>query len=153
MLRDSGKAAGAEHEESEIPEIRVRLDVYGFYCSPDEITTKLGIMPTSTWLRGDSVPRTTLQRKENRWIVSAPSSASMSLGDHILRLLEQLKPATSRFALLPSDAKVQVYCVVYDYHRRVILSVPATALASIAALGADLNLDYYDMTDWEEQAE
>lgn len=130
-------------------EVKVGLDVYGFSCSPDEITKLLGMAPTRTWLRGDPVPRTILRREDNRWILNAACDTTVALREQVDSLLEQVSPAASRFAGLPSEARVQIFCAVYDSDRAVDLSFSKKAVEKIAALGAEINIDYYDLTDGE----
>lgn len=49
-------------------EIKARLTIADFECSPEEITQILGIRPTKTWLRGEPVTsRIKNVYKENGW--------------------------------------------------------------------------------------
>ena len=132
----------------EPPEVTVRLDVYGFRESPEEITGLLGLSPTDVWFQGELVPGSIVEHKENHWIID--SGPHRSLLDATQSVLDIAWPAAARFAALPSDARVQLYCVIYDLDRTVTLSFPVPTLEKLAALRAELNLVYYGFMSDEE---
>jgi len=149
----------AKHiRDEKAPEIRVSLVVHQFACTADEITSVLGIKPTQSWRQGDAASyanrlpkgKSAPTKKYNTWIVEAPPTDSRSLADHLDGLLSQVAAARSKFKLLPEDAAVWVNCVVYDFQRSAVLALPNKALRAIAEMGADIDIAYYDMTDWED---
>ena len=127
-------------------DIRVTLRLVGFEGSPEEITNLLGIQPTETWRRDDPVPDTLLRRRDNCWMVAAPCEPTIPLGEQVDILLEFVLPAATRFATLPPDVIVLLSCAVYDYTRDVVLALSKVAVQRLASLGAEIDIDYYDMS-------
>ena len=128
-------------------EIKVSLNVSGFAGSPSKITALLGIEPSRTWVAGDPVQNTTLKRQDNRWILDSPVDSAAPLSKHLESILSFASPAVGRFRMLPSGAKVQIFCAVYDYERAVVLEFTKDIITQLAAVGAGLGIDYYDMSE------
>jgi hypothetical protein len=139
-IRQDGKRSASK------PEIAVSLDIHSFKRRPDQISKLLGLTPTRTWSHGDAIPKTILKRKSNHWILDAPCERTAPLSEQVDSLLEQVFPIAEKFASLPKEAKVQLFCVVYDHERSVVLGFSEQAIAKIAALGAEINIDYYDLS-------
>jgi hypothetical protein len=61
-----------------------------------------------------------------------------------------ISPAVSRFRKLPSEAEIQLYCGISDYDRTAVLALSKQAVEAMAAIGARLDISYYDLTDYTE---
>ena len=79
-------------------------------------------------------------------MMAAPCVESMPLSQQVDELLELVFPAAPQFSALPVNARVVLSCAVYDYTRDVILAISKPAVERLAALGAEIDIDYYDMT-------
>ena len=125
--------------------IYVKLEVSGFRESPDHISALIGVEPTRTYMRGDSILRTRLKRKYNGWTVDAPCRHNVALAKQVDILLEQLAASAERFTRLPDGAVVLLLCAVYDYRGDAALYFSKRAVSLLALLGAEISLDYYDL--------
>ncbi len=85
---------------------------------------------------------------DDGWLLKAKPSRGFELTKHIEALIDQLKSHVDRIASLPAAAEVYVRCDICDYEfRRTDLSLSKKAIGGIASLGADLVIDYYDLSD------
>jgi hypothetical protein len=125
-------------------EIKVSLVIYGFECSPHEISRLLEAEPTRTVTRGEPIPKTILKRNTNRWILDSGAAADAPLSVHFEALLKRA-PNTKKFATLPAETSVQISCAIYDRNRSVPLVFPSNVVQYAADIGADISLDYYDL--------
>jgi len=135
-------------------DIRVRLILGGFSHDPDEVTRLVGIEPTEVKRRGDEVSwahavasgSTVPKVKSNFWILEVPSERNTTLAEQTRELLRILTPAAANFRKLPADKRPTISCVIYDYSREVVLEFPDDVVAGAAAMGAQINVDYYDLS-------
>ena len=68
-------------------------------------------------------------------------------------LLKLALPAASRFRDLPPGSRVRLYCAIYDYEREAVLQFPKDVLRGLADIGAEIDMDYYDLTEWPQDDE
>jgi len=147
-------AATKESARREPWEIKVYLVISGFEGSPDKISRVLGIQPTRTKLRGEPVSfgelETKLRRKANFWILDSGRPTTADLADQVTAVVRQVQGSVPGFTDLPQGTTVTLTCAIYDYSRSVPLVFDASAISALAAIGADLNIDYYDLTEYDE---
>jgi len=133
-------------EERNRPEVKVTLDIRGFSCDHSEITRVVRIQPTRLWTRGEIVPRSIIAHKENHWLFDAPGYRIETLQVQVVGLLDLIEPLADNFLKLPSDARTQIYCAVYDYERSVDLSFTADTVRRAARISAEINVDYINFS-------
>lgn len=126
------------------------LVVSGFEGSPGEISALLGITPTRTWLRGDPIPPSIVTRKDNAWVLDAGCPETDTLSRQIEAVLKKASHAAPAFANLPPGVSVQLFCAISDYERAVVLEFPRQVICELAALGAQISIDYYDLSEAED---
>ncbi len=62
------------------PEISASLTLTGLDLEPDKITTKLGIVPTKAWRKGDLIhPKAKIRFAENGWSLESQLDKSAEL--------------------------------------------------------------------------
>jgi hypothetical protein len=135
-------------------DIRVRLILGGFANDPDELTKVVGIEPTEVKRRGDPVSWATSEAsasevprvKSNFWILESPSERTETLVEQTRELLNLVATAAKAFRNLPIPDHPTISCVIYDYTREVVLEFPADVVTGAAAIGADIDVDYYDLS-------
>lgn len=129
-------------------EIKIRLSISGFSCPPEEVTQVLGLSPTKTWRRNDSIPRTIMVYKENGWRLEAPGSPYASVEKQCTVLMERITPRLEAFKELPPGSEVELSCVIYVYHNeRPSLSFSPEVIRTLATIGGLIDIDYYDLSD------
>ncbi len=137
-------------DEERQSEIKAKLIVRGFECSPEEITQLLNIYPTQTWLRGEPVSsRAKNVHKSNGWLLASPCDpVGSSIEAQIGSLFSVVVPQAEAFAKLPTGTKVELYCVIYvaDYRDPVII-FPTDTVRILAQLGASVGIDIYDFRE------
>ena len=131
-------------------EIKARLTVARFECSPEEITQILGIRPTKTWLRGETVtPRAKNVHKSNGWTLRAPCDPlNSTVDEQVDSLISIITPHIEAFAKLPTGVYIELSCIlyVYDYSRPVI-GFSASTVRILAQIGANIDIDIYDLRE------
>ena len=133
--------------------LKVRFIVSDFECASDEITRILGLQPTTTWRRGDRIPRTTMARKQNGWRLDSPAMPAGDFEEQFNVLLKVVMPHSEKFKNLPPQSEVELSCVIYVYDQRPVISFSADAVRCLASIGATIDVDYYDLTEESEDKE
>jgi hypothetical protein len=128
---------------------KISLIVHSFECDPDDISRSMGIRPTRFWRRGDHVlPGATNVHHENGWQLKTPAVLdALSLDEAITRFLDGMPGLTQKLAAITERHERLVECVVESRDRDAVLCLSSAAVTRIAALGAAVDIDYYDFTD------
>jgi hypothetical protein len=131
-------------------EIKAKLIVRNFECSPEEITQLLNICPTQIWRRGEPVTsRAKNVHKNNGWLLASPCDpVGSSIESQIDSLFSVVAPHADTFAKLPVGTNVELYCVMYvaDYREPIII-FPSDTVKMLAKLGASVGIDIYDIRE------
>jgi hypothetical protein len=133
-------------------EIKVRLHVIDSPLSHDEITKLVGVKPTRTQIAGNAIPSGT-KKPVKVWTLEAVSDRSAPLHEHIESLMALMKPATSHLQKISRGASVLLSCVIYDFTRDVALGFSKEAVESLGAMGAEIDIDYYDLSGVDKHAQ
>lgn len=129
-------------------EVKTRLLILGFDCAPAAISEVLGVAPTRTWSTGDRViPQATKLHSENGWVLRSPSDPEHTTPEESIRALLASLPNHSAIEQIRSRGDVQVTCTIYTYKHRPSLFLPPDLMAQLAALGASLDVDIYDLSE------
>ena len=139
----------AEERQSEI---KAKLKIADFECSPEEITEILGICPTKIWRNGEKVhPRAKNVYKSNGWMLASPCDpVNSSVDQQIEPLLSIIKPHIDAFEKLPSGIYIELACIirVADY-REPAIWFSADTIRIIAQMRASIDIDVYDFREIE----
>jgi hypothetical protein len=123
------------------------LRVFDFPETPDVVSQALGVKPTETWRKGDLIdPRWLVRHKEDGWGLDSPHNPSDTEPSKAIEELLRLIPDEKAFQQLPAGCEVQVTCTIYAYRERPFVYLPASLIARLAAISANLDVDIYDLS-------
>lgn len=145
LLVDSSSALAEATDETEMtPRAKIRLNLTDFEVDPDEVSRLLGISPDFVCRKGEAILETLRSYPENGWRLVSSLSASSSVEEHVLNVLDRIEPVAH---LLPrlERLEVEVSCVVYYYDYTPVLGLSREVIRRLARLGASLDYDLYDM--------
>lgn len=118
--------------------------VQGYADSPDVISARLRLTPTSTQCVGD-IGRYGPPAKFNRWELLSPLARGEGLlQDYIESLLSLLELNASAVRELASEYSAGINCVGYYYGSNPSLHMSAALLARLAALQVPVDFDLYN---------
>jgi len=83
--------------------------------------------------------------KQNGWSLASPAAES-SDSDQVVHELLKLFPTLEVFGALPQEAAVQLTISVIGYEDRPGVFLSGDVVRLIAAVGASLDIDPYDLT-------
>lgn len=128
--------------------VKLRLNITGFDCEPEEITKILMIEPDETWLQGQTVRSgSRVTYKSNGWRVGSPQDGKQSSFTEQLSALKQhLLPALENFRNLPKGTQRELSCIVYGFEYVPPIGFEAEEVEFIASLGCSIDIDLSDLT-------
>jgi hypothetical protein len=125
--------------------------VHGFIGEATIISETLGVPPTRTWKQGDRVhPNATNVYRQSGWMRESPVDAFKTTPEQSIAALLALFPDHGAFARLPPPSEIEVSATLYGLTERPYFSLSARLLAQLGAIGADLDLDIYDLSSSAE---
>ncbi|HVK38594.1 MAG TPA: DUF4279 domain-containing protein [Candidatus Kapabacteria bacterium] len=139
-------------------EIRVRLALYEFEETPEELTSALGITPDRTFRKGErpvrppGLPPDPRVYEYNGWVIESmlPSEVDDPVDGfekHVEAVLKRIEPGLEKF----TEAAQRCYCelaVVLELRPDSEASLPSVAfdkqtLRTLAMIGANIDFDLY----------
>ena len=124
----------------------VRLKILSESRTPESIENLLGLPADSCWHVGDKRAKTTIIENVNGWVLNSGLPETDSLEHQCKALLTKLKDCGDRVKSLSVEDTVVVSCVIYS-SAQPALYFDGSVIAQIAALGADLDLDVYILSE------
>jgi hypothetical protein len=123
------------------PRIRAFLEILEFDCPPEDITTRLGVVPVKSWAKGelDSASRA---REQSGWRIESLIDAGHDLELHALWLLDRLPPHVD-LSEITSRWVIQLVFIVEVQDETPGMAFQPATLSRISALGAALDIDLY----------
>jgi hypothetical protein len=127
-------------------EITVSLAIEGFDCPPEEITSILGIKPTSVVHKGEpgkALPHKAM--KNNIWKLQAEiPSPNEDFEVVVQSILGQIEPSIDRFSNLP-PAEISLVCVLYleNESARPYVGLTEKAIGILAKIGASFEMNIH----------
>jgi hypothetical protein len=112
---------------------------------PAEITARAGVEPTRSWRQGDSVPRTSIIRKADRWSLYSRLSHDHELEAHIRDVLDQLE--AHRAVLLPLSREMEgcLELVGYFWAGYPGLGFDRDIIEKMAEYSLSVDFDFYGL--------
>ena len=125
------------------PEMQVGLRLFGDGFSPEEVTRTVGLQPTKTWRKGESVQNTLIRRKVDGWAFELPYEKTLELEEMIRRLLDKLEPYREKLVEVSRDLglNMQFEWVMYIANQAPKGHIAADVMQRVASYGADLDMD------------
>ncbi len=125
-------------------EISASLTITGLDFDPQDITDKLGIIPTKTWKIGDLIhPKGTIKRKHNGWVLKSNLSKDNDLEAHIKSLLEQLQPVWDRVQEISHKYDTEISCVIYTDGEVPSIHLDQEIINKSHQINAEIDIDLY----------
>jgi len=125
------------------PELKVEFLILG-EIPPEEITKVIGVPPTETWLKGDSILGTPRLQKKNGWVLAPKiDEKSIDLEDYLQPLLDLLVPRAEEIAKLCDDHNLfsQICCGIDIVDDAPVIDFSRETMAKIAQLKTTLDID------------
>jgi hypothetical protein len=131
------------NDSCETYRVTTQLMVHAFDGDPDEITTILGVEPTSCCSGGDSA---ILQDGDEcgqcRWVKESPANPCRTTLQESVAALLTLFPDVFAFARLPHPARIEVKATLVGFRQRPYFFLSTQHVAMLAVIGADVHLDF-----------
>lgn len=113
--------------------------------SPNEITAILGITPSATRNKGDTIGKTIMKHKHSFWELESGIERRNSLfDDHISALEAKLRPAQNKFQLLPKNLYIELSCGLFfrsETYPYPAIHLSSDSLSFFASIGAEIDID------------
>jgi hypothetical protein len=128
--------------------IKVRLVVTSGKMHPQAISDFLGVMPTKTWLQGETVlPKAINVHKENGWVLSIEGNSDELIAEQIIDRLIGLVPQ-GRLASLckqnPAALDVELSVVTFISAESVpSISLTPAQVVFLSECGGSFDIDIY----------
>jgi hypothetical protein len=126
-----------------VDKFHVTLAIYHPELDPDEVSSRLGVKPTTSHRRGDSRRPGSPPLPTRGWFLRREALPPKKPSTAIMELFAAL-PSDSRFwDAFRSDYKVQVRVAVHTDGWNRGFSLAPDAIACVAATGIELDFDLY----------
>ena len=122
----------------------------GTDLNPDEITELTGIAPTTTWRQGDLThPAGKLRHTDNGWGVKSLQPESAPLGEHVVSIVDVLKPSWNELVQLGPRFEAQFSCSVFIVGAQgPELIMSREQVNAICDLSASIDFDTFAFDSW-----
>jgi hypothetical protein len=143
----SAPADGSRDDYPTCAGTHATLRIFSAQTTPEEISSRLGIEPTSSHRRGEPlVPRVTgsAAARLHGWFLSSEAHVrSRDLRRHLDWLLDAVEPAADALRELARTERADVFCLWQSASGHGGPTLSPTQLARLGALGLELGLDVY----------
>jgi hypothetical protein len=124
-------------------------ECYAYFCvkgsfHPDQITERVGMKPTKSYLEGDPMPKTAIPYKCSLWALYSRLDRTSSLEQHILDVLEQLDTNKRAFELLSQELDGRLELVGYFHDSYPGLVFDRAVVQRLAQYSLWVDFDFYD---------
>lgn len=126
--------------------VRVYLRVSSDILEPEEITSRVGLIPTQCYTKGEKRYQRNphLKFKEHRWYFELDKDIPNSIEEKLDSLLEKLEPVKTQVASLSDECEILI-CICYEGYKSWMggWHFNRSTILKIASLKAEVNLDLY----------
>ncbi len=121
---------------------------------PEELSSRVGILPSECWKKGDVNERTRRERKFSRWSVDSRVDQSQPIVEHIRDVLKQLEPFTEKLKPEIANFEAGMQTVAYFHQESPWFHFDEDVVAGCAALNLSIDCDFYTLySDRREDSE
>lgn len=125
-------------------EVYAEFSLRGTDLNPEEVTSKLGIQPTKTWLKDELIsPKARIRYQQNGWKLRSHLETSDDLGEHFHTVLEQFKQSWLPLVELCSIYEAEFCGVIYTSGERPAIHFDKDILKAVLQLNAEIDVDLY----------
>jgi hypothetical protein len=126
-----------------VDEFRVTLAIYGETLEPEDVSRRLGRLPTHAHRKGDSKKAGRPPYPTGAWLLTLKGKAPSSLSDSIVSLLQELPVDGEFWKSMTSAFDVQLRIGIHTGGWNRGFSISPDAAAMIATTGASMGFDLY----------
>src|ERR1700730_4750025 len=124
-------------------------ECYAYFCvlgsfDPDQITERVGVKPTKSFLEGDPIPKSAATRKDSMWALYSRLERTSSLEQHVTDVLEQLDANKSAFEKLSNELGGTLELVGYFHSSYPGLVFDRDIVQRLAQYSLSVDFDFYD---------
>lgn len=125
-------------------EVYAEFSLTGIDLNPEDVTSKVGIQPTKTWLKDELIsPKARIRYQQNGWRLRSQLESSNDLGEHFRAVLEQLKQGWQPLIELCSIYETEFCGVIYTSGDRPAIHFDREILTAVLQLNAEIDVDLY----------
>ena len=122
------------------------LRVFGDELLPEDITARLGAMPSESYRKGD-VKRTRsgreVVRKTGMWLLDVQDKEPEDPDSQIVELFSRLTPELAVWKMLSAQYKIDICCGLFMEKSSAWLRLQGSTLLLLAERGIEMTLDVY----------
>ena len=127
-------------------EIRTYFSIYPDETDPEKLTELIGIKPSSTHLKGNPLVKDnpkSYRHKENLWEIKSQLDPSSHLKDHVINVLEQLRPFKKIIIEVTKGMYKELAVTIFFSGQRPPLHLNKHILNELAEYEAEIDIDAY----------
>lgn len=125
-------------------EIKVSLILFDFKCPADQLSSQLGLEPTSVWASGDATNEKApwIVYDTNGWEVSSNMPKSCSMEEHVDAILKIIRDRSEAIYALAGECQVQLSCCVRSFEGdRPGINLRSDQMKELAHINASVDVD------------
>ena len=133
------------------PRLTTKFYIAGWDFEPDDITDKLGLVPTEVWkqkrehlLSRKDIPNVSWNLGKHEERIYSVSDAVESVMDLLLPVKEKIKHVSEK-----PNYHVGITCSVTIYEDNPIYDLSVSAISKLSELGCEFSLDIFDYSSDE----
>jgi hypothetical protein len=124
-------------------EISAKLIVHGVWAGLEKVLSLAGIVPDSTWRKGDSIQGSAVKRQDDGFSIKSTIDVGKPLPEHINNVLQRTGPKLKRAERAP-DLSIRLAVSMHIYGGdRPPFRIDARTVRELAELGAEIDVDLY----------
>ncbi len=123
------------------PLVRALLYIDEFDCTPEQISSVLGLEASRAWIAGDKIGESPRVRTSNGWVLESRLDEEPDPQRHVAWLLERLPSTFEGLRKVASRWDAQLSLVLEISDATPPFNLPAPLLAQLVTLGASLDID------------
>ncbi|MBE9012942.1 DUF4279 domain-containing protein [Pseudanabaenaceae cyanobacterium LEGE 13415] len=125
-------------------EMYAEFSLTGIDLNPEDVTSKVGIQPTKTWLKDELISsKAQIRYQQSGWKLRSYSTTSDDLSEHFHIVLEQLKQGWQPLVELCSIYDAEFCGVIYTSGDRPAIHFDKEILKAVLQLNAEIDVDLY----------
>jgi len=124
--------------------VYAEFSLTGLNLNPEDVTSKIGIQPTKTWLKDELISsKAQIRYQQSGWKLRSHLDTSNDLEEHFRVVLEQLKQGWQPLIELCSVYEAEFCGVVYTSGDRPAIHFDKEILKAVQQLNAEIDVDLY----------
>jgi hypothetical protein len=114
---------------------------------PGQITERVGVNPTKSFLEGSAIERSQMVRKCSRWELHSRLETTAALEEHVVDVLNQLDEKRNAFRQLCAELGGVMELVGYFHAYYPGLTFERDVIERLAACSLSMDCDFYYLCD------